>query len=903
MALGDPTDPTDTERLHAALRPVADQTLAFFEATSAGAARALEQRGSTPSGALIHDNAMTSGAAQRNLASISDDARLNLVRLTQEPAIARIVAMDGDGRRETIFIVRASPQLRQFGGAAAASYRSPIGRLAALDVGEDADVRLGDQVRTWEVIERAELRPVLTAGQWDALRTVFKSLDAGPVTITSLREFLKTFALDDEVLDAFDAQLRADAAARIVVDGRVRDVITKMGLRDRPLLDRYQDEIFREPLGARLAILGPPGTGKTTTLIKRLGLKLDAEHLLDAERQAVSRSVAGLAGLSSSWLMFTPTELLKQYVKEAFNREEIAASDLRIRTWAEQRRELARQRLGILRTSSGRGAIQRDDLANLTAATLADQTGWYADFQGFQAKEFWAELERHAALLAGAEDPETAQLGRRVQLILASVQEGLSAEPFVAIAALREDFARLVTLLRDQLEKTLRRAFSDHMRADPSLPSALLSFLATLDEAADGAEDPDADEDEDEEPPAPKGGLAEAFEAYTRAVRAQARASAQKRSVGRRTRNGRILEWLGERSLDEAQRQTIGQSVLVLAALRGFANPLRRYVERMPARYRRFRRERVAETRWYAAMPFAPTDLSPLEVDLLILAMLSAGRTLLGDIRIAALADEPRFSVLATIRDLLKIQIVVDEATDFSPLQLGCMAQLSDPAVGAFVACGDFNQRITPWGSRTPADLTWVIPDLDLRPIVRSYRHSRQMAALAAKLATDHSHAATLPEDMPNEGFAPVLGRDLSGDSLVAWLAARIGEIDQTLDGGLPSVAVLVNDEADVVPLADALNLALQDANIRCEACPRGLVRGRDSDVRVFDVQHIKGLEFEAVFFVGVDDLARAHPELFDKYLYVGATRAATYLGLTSSGPDLPPALSALEDDFGDDWR
>ena len=30
----------------------------------------------------------------------------------------------------------------------------------------------------------------------------------------------------------------------------------------------------------------------------------------------------------------------------------------------------------------------------------------------------------------------------------------------------------------------------------------------------------------------------------------------------------------------------------------------------------------------------------------------------------------------------------------------------------------------------------------------------------------------------------------------------------------------------------------------------------RPNDVRVFDIQHIKGLEFEAVFFVGVDRLA-----------------------------------------------
>jgi superfamily I DNA/RNA helicase len=84
--------------------------------------------------------------------------------------------------------------------------------------------------------------------------------------------------------------------------------------------------------------------------------------------------------------------------------------------------------------------------------------------------------------------------------------------------------------------------------------------------------------------------------------------------------------------------------------------------------------------------------------------------------------------------------------------------------------------------------------------------------------------------------------------------------------------------------------------------CSRGQLAGQDNDVRVFDVQHIKGLEFEAVFFVGLDRLAQRYPDLFEKYLYVGATRAAMFLGMTTSATTLPEKMRALGDRFGSKW-
>jgi DNA helicase IV len=322
-------------------------------------------------------------------------------------------------------------------------------------------------------------------------------------------------------------------------------------------------------------------------------------------------------------------------------------------------------------------------------------------------------------------------------------------------------------------------------------------------------------------------------------------------------------------------------------------------------RYRRFRRERQSEGRWYRTDGFGPTDLGALEVDVILLALLRGMRALLSDRRIAREFAQGRFATLKTIQELYRTQVAVDEATDFSPIQLACTAALCDPSAESFVACGDFNQRITEWGSRTNDDLNWVFPDFDIRSINITYRHSRQLNELARTivlLSTPNAPEAQLPQRVDNEGVEPVLAINLSDHRPVAeWLANRIGEIER-FTHVLPSIAVLVDDEGEVIPLAGALNEALASKNIRAVPCPRGNLAGQENDVRVFDVRHIKGLEFEAVFFVGVDRLAMRQPELFDKYLYVGATRAAMYLGLVTGTSSLPSRIQSLQSRFRGHW-
>lgn len=80
-------------------------------------------------------------------------------------------------------------------------------------------------------------------------------------------------------------------------------------------------------------------------------------------------------------------------------------------------------------------------------------------------------------------------------------------------------------------------------------------------------------------------------------------------------------------------------------------------------------------------------------------------------------------------------------------------------------------------------------------------------------------------------------------------------------------IAVLVNKEEQVEPLARELNDRLEEISLSSVACKDGKVVRNDRDVRVFNIRHIKGLEFEAVFFVGLDTTIDDHPDLFWKYL------------------------------------
>ncbi|PSF13090.1 DNA helicase UvrD [Marinobacter fuscus] len=884
------------------LEQVATEALAQFEKVATAAKSKLQDGEALGSDTLANVNTMTSSSAIQKLDQISQSNRESYQRLSTEPAIARVVVVDEDGKEHTYYICRTTPVS---GIPNLASYLAPVGRLASLGIGSEFKLPNGTIV---EVLEKARLQPSALENGWDSRDTVLEVEHFGPLTVESLRALLIETDGEEITEDLLGQLLAEESIKDNIIEGVRRSVITKMGLRDQPILDQYQDEIFRLPLDQRLLILGPPGTGKTTTLIRRLGQKLDQSFLDEREQRLVEPASAEQnIAHANSWLMFTPTELLKQYLKEAFARESVPASDLRIRTWHDFRRELARNAFGVLRTANGNGLfILKDDLNSLNKDALNSPTQLFDEFNKWQRKNYAQELHQAARTLQQAKAPDVKNLGEELANILAHAADNALASRFTSLAAQLPKVQTLVARLKEESDSKIRAALNLQLNRDRSFLDELARFIDGLQQVQgiDNDEQDDFDADEDEDATPLRTGRGAAVNAYMQAVRAQARAAASKRSISKTSRNGRIIEWLADRGLNDADRAEVGAKLLIQTSLRRFLNPVKRYIDGIPKRYRAFRRECQESGTWYQSEGFEAREIHPLELDIVLLAILRAAGDLLSRPSILRDIESPAWSSLRPFLGHYRNQVLVDEATDFSPIQLACMAALAHPRLRSFFACGDFNQRLTTWGSRSTDELKWALDNFDVKEVSVSYRQSKQLNELARSIistVSGHEQNTSLPEHMDSIGVTPALleyAADIT--TVVDWLADRIREIERFV-GQLPSIAIFVNAEEDVAPMAEALNARLADHNIQVTACREGQAVGQESNVRVFDIQHIKGLEFEAVFFVGVDQLAELQPTLFDKYLYVGTTRAATYLGLTCKST-LPATIESLRDQFGQNW-
>lgn len=859
---------------------------------------------------LANINILTSANALKKVDKINSANSSSIRQLSEEPAVARIVCEDEDGIQIIYYVTRATPisglneENIKF-----ASYNSPVGAVASLNVGSEFILPNG---KSLEVLEKSMLKPTNKLTGWDSIDTFISSNKFNDITIESLRVILKgeTDNQVDEIEDKLSGILAAENEKSNIFEGRKRYVIDSIGFRDQPILDEYQDQIFRMPINKKLIILGPPGTGKTTTLIKRLGQKLSDENLDGAEKNIIrNANIFNAEQHFDSWVMFTPTTLLKQYLKEAFARENIPASDVNIKTWDDYRRELAREMFSILRTANGGLFVINKQLNILSKQALDKPFSWFDEFHEWQKINFFSNLKKSIFLLHEHEDSNTKNIVNNLIKILDNENDVNPVAIFTELASKQDELRVIDNELKSSINKIINLFFNTQLNKDENFLYKFSEFLDNLTEQninEDDEVDEELEEDMENQQPvmSSRQKLTNAKNILERALKNESRLFLNKRYLSKNSKNFKIIEWLNSRNLDNEKKNDLGTLLTKQLNIRKLINPLSKYLNRIPARYKFYRKEIKNNDSWYIN-DFKNDDITYLEIDIIILSILRSYNDFIERQDILNKIDNPIWSPLKKVLDLYKNQVLVDEATDFSTIQLACMSALSNPKINSIFLCGDLNQRLTDWGIKNTEELQLVFSNLEIKQLNFPYRQSKQLNNFSNHLIKNMDETVVKFETVGDELFESVspslLENATTLEKEIEWLAERIKEIENVV-GKIPSTAIFVNSDDQVQIVGDLLGQALEKYNINVVPCPKGQAMGLDNDVRVFDIKHIKGLEFETVFFVSIDDLFIKNIELFDKYLYVGVTRAANYFGCTCKH-GLPEKIEKLKPLFVPNWR
>lgn len=247
--------------------------------------------------------------------------------------------------------------------------------------------------------------------------------------------------------------------------------------------------------------------------------------------------------------------------------------------------------------------------------------------------------------------------------------------------------------------------------------------------------------------------------------------------------------------------------------------------------------------------------------------------------------DNSNHNSIIMFKENVKAIVSVDEATDFTVTQLSCIFQLSDNRFNNSVnLSGDLMQQIEDTGFSKWEDLIGLIPNLQIYNLDKSYRQTGKLIDLARNLYKNRygyfpEFDKVAPDPIPSPDPVYIIEGDFN--NRINWISERIIEVYTFYNGAIPNIAIFVQQNENKV--ADALNAcsSLRDYGLSAEACIGEGNLGDAQRIRVLNLKLIKGMEFDCVFFMDIDQYESNDIELLDKYVYVGISRARHFLAIT----------------------
>ena len=681
----------------------------------------------------------------------------------------------------------------------------------------------------------------------------------------------------------------------------------QMSLRRNPVLDKSQNRAKFSNMynGAAEIINGGPGTGKTTTMIQRLKLLIDRGDLENyianhPDCKLTNEQLDYISATANNWVYFSPNDLLKKYLQDNMNYEGLTGTNQRTAVWTDFLKNAVRDEYHLAGQDSPFDFMipKRADkniysgdhyriIQNFTDFFLAQVKEKFSKVAKIDCSKFSWKIQGSIIIKECAKADTISSIPELIKFLIhiADVDKrnyanGIALQTGSEIASEYNKNARDISDRYIQLLK----------RDDESKYLELVEYIKSLAKAShiENEENDDVEEVEQD-----FGNLdLQIFNKVNALIKRLALQLVD--TTARLTPAQKALGEYMKNVVKEEDLKAIADAAFfvkyISPALRGFNSYV---LTPIPQYYKQYRKNMPESDKadWNADLLDEMLDkyknkrLYNQEQDLLVgfinnicMALYSVDKKRF---------EETKHAYLDAYKALCRPVIGVDEATDYSIIDFYGIKSFGHFAVRSYTLCGDTMQLmkedgITDWNVlKHPL----LFEQMEVHNLNMSYRQSQELLELADKIYQEERGIKS-PYDCYLKGRQTPKPLWLESNDLeekADWISHRVLEIVKAYDNKMPTIAVFTNTKEKADELREAIEDCdlLNPAGIEVKVCSDNNLEG-EKTLRIFPIDQVKGMEFEAVFFYDIDDIESS--SLINKYLYVGLSRASMYLAVTSNG-------------------
>ena len=690
-------------------------------------------------------------------------------------------------------------------------------------------------------------------------------------------------------------------------------IIEDAQLRYQPTLNTIQNKIKRSNYfdNTILIIEGGPGTGKTTSLLQRIKYLTDPEVIdenwnkLSTQDESIINQLINKQ--NPKWIFFSPSELLYLYLKDSMAKEGLIPTDNNVKVWSNHKLLLMKQ-YGIF-NSQGYSPFLRHRRNSTNNLIKNDGNNCRLLIDSF-TKHYLSEINNQITSLPNI-DLSNANWKNEFRGFINDVKN-------IKLRSIEDLVNFILNCYRNYNAKAneIRKPYSDLINKATAKrvfrfkkEDGIISQLTNLYKQQLSIDEPDETEEEmEDEELVFNSEFDKWLFSKTKSIinRLCLNEISKKASLSKSLKGFQAI--VNIEVTDEEVKQIGELAIFNSKFYKWFTGFTRNIFAPITSSYKRFRKSAVKNQ----SITFYNTDqlVSIIEADPKRLHTQEQA-FLLGYINNVVRKTKNKTDNQSLFNHTYpsayeihnKYVVAVDESSDFHPIDLYAMHSLLNNKLNSFTLCGDLMQKLTFDGIETWSDIDFLDSDIDLKSLKRCYRQSPTLFNIASKIYENTKGNALDIEvekkPIPNEPKA-LLYVSNQEDQKLKWIGERIIEIYNRYGKIMPSIAIFTPNKDEVNTITKELNEneSLFRVGIEAVACVDGKILGDKNNVRVFDLNHIKGLEFEAVFFYDFDSVSKnSSSSIALNNIYVGLSRA-TYFTAIISNTELEEELEFLNNLF-----